>query len=109
MNIKNVFKRKTKYEYIVEYCTDIPVCGMALFKNNGKRDHRGKFYYALDYVCSRGSVLTIDSEKELFVSDAPRPYTFKAESDDKARKKFLKYMKRIDNAYSYLKNFGCGL
>lgn len=107
MGFKYGFRKKPKYAYVVEFCTDIPVCGVALFRANAFRDHRGKFYSSSDYVCSKkGNRDTVSCE--LFVSDVPKPYTFKAESDDKARKKFLRYVKKIENAFECLEKWSCG-
>lgn len=96
-------------EYVIEFCLDMPVCGVALFRNNPQRDFRGKFYNAEDYVYSEGvsDSCTIESET-LFVSDSPNPYVFNASDCSSAVTKYRKYVKKLRKSQKYLNKY-CGI
>lgn len=88
-------KHSDMVEYVVEYCTENPICGLQLFRNNPKRDSRGKYYAIEDYIYTGGRVFMMDGECILFVSDVPNPHTFVAATIKEATKKFRKYVKRV--------------
>ncbi len=104
-------KNKDMTEYVVEFCTDVPICSMALFRNNPHRDFRGKYYAFGDYIYSKGDpAFIMEGECILFVSDSPNPYVFKACDNKSAIIRYKRYIRKLDKARRYLsKYWGMGL